>query len=386
MRQVGTSSVPTSTPTSKTRVANTTKKKKEEETKVKPTESQRGKPSKIQFRRKGKTIEPHVVPTQIGRRKKEKAHKLVIDIEETKSEEDKRALRASAKKQKTTQKEANVNVAIKDNQKDLVDEEDEALVKEHTVENLQPVIDTTEEEETEKDEAEKKTEKVEEERTMEEIKTSPEIPSESKLKKTIVDDDYDSMRIKGPININNLSYLELMEIATAMQSWEQVENKGEEKEANKSSTEQPVNTQSTETQTTPDNISVDANVNVATKDNQKDLVDKEEEALVKEHTVENLQLDTDTTEEEETRKDEAKKKTEKLLVDANEQLKSLEEVAHALVEKDYKKRRGEQLISESDKGKVPLTIKKDLLKTRLDTGGEADKIPEGAKETVNSES
>lgn len=114
---------------------------------------------------------------------------------------------------------ANVNVAIVDNQKDSVDKEEEVWVKEQTVENPQPVKDTTNEEETKKDmEAEKKTEKVEEERKMEEIKTSPEIPSESKLKKTVVDDDDDSVSIKFPINMDNLSSLELMKIATTMQS------------------------------------------------------------------------------------------------------------------------------------------------------------------------
>lgn len=50
-----------------------------------------------------------------------------------------------------------------------------------------------------------------------------------------------------------------------------VNNEGE-KETNKSSTEQPVNAQSIETQTAPVNVSADANVNVATNDNQKDLV------------------------------------------------------------------------------------------------------------------
>lgn len=44
------------------------------------------------------------MPTQTGKRKKEKAHKPVTDIEETKSEEDKKALRESARKQKTTRK------------------------------------------------------------------------------------------------------------------------------------------------------------------------------------------------------------------------------------------------------------------------------------------
>ncbi|XP_059073196.1 uncharacterized protein LOC131874011 [Cryptomeria japonica] len=83
---------------------------------------------------------------------------------------------------------------------------------------------------------------------------------------------------------------------------EQVENKGEENEADKSSTKQPVNAQSRETQTTPINVSAVANVNITTEDNQKDSNDKEEEASVKEQTVENPQPVKDTTKEEEIEK------------------------------------------------------------------------------------
>ncbi|XP_057873186.1 uncharacterized protein LOC131079291 [Cryptomeria japonica] len=52
----------------------------------------------------GKLVEPLVVPAQTDIRKKEKAHKPVTDVEEIESKEDKRALRASDKKQKTTGK------------------------------------------------------------------------------------------------------------------------------------------------------------------------------------------------------------------------------------------------------------------------------------------
>lgn len=44
------------------------------------------------------------MPAETRKRKEEKAQKSVTDIEETKSKEDKRALRASAKKKKSTQK------------------------------------------------------------------------------------------------------------------------------------------------------------------------------------------------------------------------------------------------------------------------------------------
>ncbi|XP_057834752.2 midasin-like [Cryptomeria japonica] len=118
---------------------------------------------------------------------------------------------------------ANVKVSTKDNQKDSVDKEEEVPGTEQTIENPQPVKDTTNKEETIKDEEEKKKKKVEDERRIKEIETSLEVPPKPKLKKTIVDDDDDneSMSIKGPINMDNLSYLELMQIATTMQSWAQ---------------------------------------------------------------------------------------------------------------------------------------------------------------------
>lgn len=56
------------------------------------------------------------MPAQTRKIKKEKAHKPVTDIDETKSKEDKKELRASAKKQKTTQKgkEATKILALED--------------------------------------------------------------------------------------------------------------------------------------------------------------------------------------------------------------------------------------------------------------------------------
>ncbi|XP_059076307.1 rRNA biogenesis protein rrp36-like [Cryptomeria japonica] len=200
-QQGGTSSVPTDTPTGKTKEAKAVEKKKAEETKVKPAESQRGKPSKLQFQRKGKTIEPPIVLAQTGKRKKEKAHKLVIDIEETNSEEDKKTLRESAKKKKTTQK-----AAIRQD-KEVID---------YTLEHLQ--LEASEEE------------------------------------------------IKDV----------------------QVENKGEEKEADKSSTEQLVNAQSAVTQTPLVNATIDKNVNDAINDSQKDMVEekKAKEAPTTKQSVE----------------------------------------------------------------------------------------------------
>lgn len=85
---------------------------------------------------------------------------------------------------------------------------------------------------------------------------------------------------------------------------EQEENKDEKKAEDKCSIEQSMNAQSVETQIAQVNVSVDANVNIATDDSQKDKIDenKEEEALVKEQTVENLPLVKDTTDEEKTKK------------------------------------------------------------------------------------
>ncbi|XP_059064805.1 uncharacterized protein LOC131856871 [Cryptomeria japonica] len=92
---------PTSTPTGKTRAtkARLAKKKMEED---KSAESQRGKPSKIQFRRKQKIVDPPVAPIQTRKRKKQQAHKPGNDEEATKSDEDKRELKASVKKPMTT--------------------------------------------------------------------------------------------------------------------------------------------------------------------------------------------------------------------------------------------------------------------------------------------
>ncbi|XP_059073796.1 uncharacterized protein LOC131874436 [Cryptomeria japonica] len=95
--------IPTSTPTNKTRAtkAKAAEKKMEED---KPVESQRGKPSKIQFWRKQKIVDPPAAPVQTRKRKKQQAHKPTNDEEATESYKDKRALRESVKKPKTTGK------------------------------------------------------------------------------------------------------------------------------------------------------------------------------------------------------------------------------------------------------------------------------------------
>lgn len=58
-----------------------------------------------------------------------------------------------------------------------------------------------------------------------------------------------------------------------------------------------------------------------------------------------------------------------LVVDATHQLKSLEEAAHTLAEKNYKKKRGEKLMLDIDKGKIALSVNKDLLRTTIETRG-----------------
>ncbi|XP_059077885.1 uncharacterized protein LOC131876484 [Cryptomeria japonica] len=84
-------------------------------------------------------------------------------------------------------------------------------VKEHNVESqLPPVIKPTQEEHTEigKDKPEKKTEE----------NKDKEKKMEKQKKTTVEGDDDDSISIKGPIDMDNLSDYELMEISTAMQS------------------------------------------------------------------------------------------------------------------------------------------------------------------------
>lgn len=71
--------------------------------KTRSVEVKKEKPSKIQFKRKGKVIEPPApkAPITTGQRKKEKENKPTTDDEEeTKFEGEKKALRASGKKSK----------------------------------------------------------------------------------------------------------------------------------------------------------------------------------------------------------------------------------------------------------------------------------------------
>lgn len=124
--------------------------------------------------------------------------------------------------------DTNVNDAINDSQKDMVEEKkvEEALtteqnmemqpppIKEHHVEiQLTPVTTKTQKEQTKTGK-----EKIEDEKIEKKEKTDNK--DREKKKKTLMDDDDDEdfVSIKGPIDMDSLSSSELMEITTAMQS------------------------------------------------------------------------------------------------------------------------------------------------------------------------
>ncbi|XP_059064903.1 uncharacterized protein LOC131856953 [Cryptomeria japonica] len=233
-QQCETSFVPTGTPTDKTRVAKEAEKNKEEETKVKLVESQRGKPSKIQFRKKGKTIEPHVVPAQTRKRKKEKSHKLVTTIEETKLEEDKKVLRASAKKQKTTQKGL---IPEEEEEKDKEDKDNtpDKLKGEDFLEGVKPT-------DLEPDNKYLYDDPVD---------TKPiDIPDDDDTSNA-VNNDIDNVHNTGDNVANTADNVDFFEVDIQMddpqEKQQDVNNEGE-KEIDKSSSEQPVNAQSAGTQ------------------------------------------------------------------------------------------------------------------------------------------
>lgn len=138
-----------------------------------------------------------------------------------------------------------------------------------------------------------------------------------KNEKTIVDDD-DSIIITFPIDIDELSASELMEIAIVMQSQAQKKRlKQQRKEA--------------ETiQTVVDILS----------------------SLLPETDTSNLSTPIG--------------KLGQLVTNATDQLKSLEEATHTLDEKNYRKKRGEQLMLDIDKGKISLSVN---LRTVVEIGG-----------------
>lgn len=96
------------------------------------------------------------------------------------------------------------------------------IEKEHNIESQLPLVITpTQKEHTEigKEKPEKKVE----------VKKDEEKKTKTKKKINVEDDDDDSIRIKGPIDLDNLSASELMEIATIMQSRAQKKRLKEQK-------------------------------------------------------------------------------------------------------------------------------------------------------------
>lgn len=186
--------------------------------------------------------------------------------------------------QPTNSQIPSVSVNVDDSQKEKTNEktEEEVPVNKQNVEIQPPLVkDTTKEEKTKED----KTKKVKMEKDEVEKK-------ESKEKKIIDDDDDDnSVSIKGPIDMDNLSYSQLMEIAIAMQY--RTQNKR-------------MNEQQREVETIK--IVVDILSSLLPETNTGSFVTPIE-------------------------------KLEQLVTHVGDQLNTFEDVAYILVEKDYKKKR-----------------------------------------------
>lgn len=178
-------------------------------------------------------------------------------------------------------------------------------------------------EETEKEKEEGKTDNKEgrEENKVEKtkpIKTPLSLDSKKKVVDEEDDDDDDALSIQGPLDMDKLSSIELMEIATSMQSRDKKKRMKEQQNE------------------------------VETIRNDVDILS----SLLLETDTGNFATPID--------------KLGQLVSDAGEKMKSLEDAAYVNVEKNYKKKRIEHLMSEIYKGKVTLTINKDCLKEALE--------------------
>ncbi|XP_059065741.1 uncharacterized protein LOC131857340 [Cryptomeria japonica] len=200
--------------------------------------------------------------------------------------------------------EAPLNFQPIDNQPPSVKEsinekkDEAASVNEQNVDNQPPPVkDTTEKDKIEKEKTKKvKVEKKEtEEKRTREKKTTPKITPESK-KKIIDDDDDVSVSIKGPIDMDNLSSSQLMEIARAMKS--RAQNKRMKEQRRKIEIIRTI---------------VDILSSLLPKTDTKYFI---------------TPMD----------------KLGQLITDARDQLKTFEEVAYIRVEKCYKKKRAKQLM------------------------------------------
>lgn len=181
-----------------------------------------------------------------------------------------------------------------------------------------------EKEKFEKKEEDKKIEQEKKEQEKEKTrdkKTTSKATHGSKKKIIVVDDDDDFVRIKGPIEMENLSSSQLMEIAQGMQS--RAHKKRMKEQQREAKTIRTI---------------VDILSSLLPNTNTKSFV---------------TPID----------------KLGQLVINAIDQLNTFEDAAYILVEKDYKKERTKQLMSNIDKGKLSLMVNKDLLKTRLETGG-----------------
>ncbi|XP_059071576.1 uncharacterized protein LOC131868124 [Cryptomeria japonica] len=157
---------------------------------------------------------------------------------------------------------------------------------------------------------------------MEKEKHEQKVTSRSLTSKKIIDDDEDddTISIQGPINMDMLSPIELMEIASAMQSKAQ---------------KKIMKAQIKESQTIQNAIDILS-------------------SILPETDIDSLPMPIN--------------KLEHLVSLAGEQMKSLEEVAIKNVE-EYEKRRIEQLMKDIDRDRVGLSMNMEQIKEALWTGG-----------------
>ncbi|XP_057826103.2 uncharacterized protein LOC131037880 [Cryptomeria japonica] len=197
---------------------------------------------------------------------------------------------------------------------------DEPPVNAPTTDTQPPPVKSSNEENQKEKLEDKDKEKEEKEKIEDNVPKVTPLSLDSKKK---VDDetDNDSIIIQGPLDMDNLSATELMNIATVMQSHSQKKRLLEQQKE------------------------------VETIQNAVEILS----SLLPETDTNNFSTPID--------------KLRQLYYDVGEQMNSLEDATYMSVEKNYKKKRTEQLMTEIDIGKVSLTVNKDYLKEALEIGG-----------------
>ncbi|XP_059065914.1 uncharacterized protein LOC131857400 [Cryptomeria japonica] len=298
-----------------------------------PTKTKKEKPSKIQFKRKGKIVEPCDAPVAIGKRKKQQAQKpIVVDDEETEFEGEKKALRASGIRSKEAMKQ----------DREYFEFDLKNLQPKATKEELEEILAKAKSSFRSKKRLTRlligETQSVHEETEKILKKILVLIPDEEE-----VNDELEWPKAENIPEGMKISDFELDEIMMG----DDLGQEEKEDEEEKKEEEPPVVTQTADTQLPL----VKANKEVKEKDNDKEKEKEKQEDEVEEKTKE--------------KKGEEEKKPE----DSKPKMKYFEDATYVSVEKEYKKQQTEQLMKDIDKGKVALTMNKDYLKEALETSG-----------------